>query len=59
MVPERSEPRIMFGVVGEFSSADIGDDDVGDGRVDGNGTWRGRCVSVSRAMPSLAKSFRL
>jgi len=50
---------MMFGVEGMFSIADIGEEDVRCGRADGSEMTRGRCVSVSLAILSLEKSFRL
>jgi hypothetical protein len=49
----------MFGFDGVFSSAEIGEDEVRDGSVDGKGICRGRCISVSREMLSLENNTRL
>lgn len=58
-MPDRSEASTIFGFDGVFNSAEIGEDEVRDGSVDGNGICRGRCISVSREMLSLENNMRL
>lgn len=49
----------MFGVSEVFRRAEIGEEDVRDGRGDGSGTWIGRWVSASRARLSLENKRRV
>lgn len=41
-MPDRSEARMILGLDGVFNTAEIGEEDVRGGGVDGSGTWRGR-----------------
>lgn len=58
-MPDRSEARMTFGFDGVFRIAEVGEEEMRGGSVDGSGTWRGRWTSVSREMLSLENSLRL